>query len=186
MSGITDQGPYAVHDRIGGLQRSAMTMLLNPGTLNRVYDNEYRDGDLENPLTVPEVMDTVHTSIWTELDDEVSGNYTAGDPFISSLRRNLQRAHLERMLDMAGPSNGFGAVSTPVSNLTRAQLRRLQTDIKETLGRRSKLDPYTVAHLQDAEATISRALNSQYIYNTDDIGGGGMSPMMMMFGEEAK
>ena len=184
MRGITDQGPYEVHDRIGGLQQSAMTMLLNPGTLNRVYDNEYRDSDLENPLTVPEVLDTVHASIWTELDGEINGNYTAGDPYISSLRRNLQRAHLERMLDMAGQNNGFGAVSTAVSTLTRAQLRRLNTDIKETLGRRSKLDPYTVAHLQDAESIISRALNSQFIYNTSDIGGGGMSQMMMMFGEE--
>ena len=183
MRGITDQGPYEVHDRIGGLQRSAMTMLLNPGTLNRVYDNEYRDTDLESPLTVPEVLTTVHKSIWSELEGEVNDTYSARDPYISSLRRNLQRAHLERMLDMAGPSNGFGAVSTPVSTLTRRQLRDLQRDLKGTLARSSRLDPYTVAHLQDAEVIINRALDSQYIYNTDDIGGGGMSQMMMMFGE---
>ena len=161
-----------------------MTMVLNPGTLNRVYDNEYRDTDLENPLTVPEVLGTVHDSVWTELDGEINGSYTAGRPYISSLRRNLQRAHLERMLDMAGQNNGFGAVSTAVSTLTRAQLRRLNSDIKGALDRRSKLDPYTVAHLQDAQSIITRALDSQFIYNTSDIGGGGMSSMMMMFGEE--
>ncbi len=185
MGGITDQGPYQIHDQIGGFQRSAMTMLLNPGTLNRVYDNEYRDTDLENPLTVPEVLQTVHSAVWTELDGDVNVTYTSSDPYISSLRRNLQRAHLERMLDMAGQDNGFGAVSTAVSTLTRTQLRELHTDITETLSRRSKLDPYTVAHLQDAEEMIDRALDAQYIYNTGDMGGGGMSSMMMMFGEES-
>jgi len=184
MMALLEQDTYQVHDVIAGVQESAMTMLLNPGTINRVYDNEFRDNGEENLLTVPEVMETVHVSIWTELDGEIDGEYTASNPYISSLRRNLQRAHVERLLDMAGPDNGFGSTSMPVATLSRSQLRELRGDIAALLDRKSRLDPYTVAHLEDAHATIDRALNAQHIYNTDEFNtGGAATGIGIRFGE---
>jgi len=181
---LMSQEAYEVHDVISGIQNSAMTQLMNPGTLNRVYDNEYRDAGEEDLLTVPEVMTTVHEVVWSELSDDLDGDYSASRPFISSPRRNLQRSHLERLMDMAGPENGYGAVSMPVATLSRAQLKALHKDITALLNRKSRLDPYTVAHLEDAESIIDRAMNAQHIYNTNEFGGGGGGGgMQFMFGE---
>ena len=52
--------------------------------------------------------------------------------------------------------------------------------LPETFGR----DPFVhLAHLGEAKVRIDRALDAQYIYNTNDIGGGGGMPFIF-FGEE--
>ena len=182
---LASSGVFTIHDRIGGMQESALVMVTNPGTINRVYDNELRDSDLEDILTVSEMMNMIRASVWTELNGEIDGTYTASDPYISSLRRNLQRAHMERLLEMASPNNGFGATSNTVSSLARMQLKQLHNDIPGVLDRRSRLDDYTVAHLDNMHEIIGRAMDSQYIYNASDMqssrGGG-----MMIFGLESE
>ena len=176
---------YPIHSSIAGVQRSALTQVLNPSTLNRVYDNEFRAGADEDVLTVPEVMDMVKASVWTELGDRPDGRKTASDPHVSSLRRNLQRSHLDRLVDLAGENNGFGASSTAVGSLARAQLRELEDEISEVLSRDgNRLDPYTTAHLADARAIIDRVLNSDYIYNQASGGSSGGMSFMGMFGQD--
>lgn len=166
---LLDDQPLPVHDTIAGVQGTALTIVLNPGVLNRVYDNEFRHAGEEGLLTVPEVMDHVHSAVWTELHEELDGDYDAARPYISSLRRNLQRAHLERLVEMCGADNGYGAVSMPVATLSRMKLRELRGDLERMLDRGSRLDPYTNAHLHDAHEVIVRVLEAQHIYNTDDI-----------------
>ena len=181
MRDVSADATYPVHSRIASVQRSALTGILNPSTLNRAYDNEYR-ADGEDVLTVPEIMDTVRGSVWGELGTRPDGSATVTDPYISSLRRNLQRSHLERVVDLSGESNGFGSTSATVASLARQQLRDLDQEIGEILSRDGdKLDAYSRAHLADAKAIIDRVLNSDYIY-TQSSGGGGMSPFMMLFG----
>jgi hypothetical protein len=183
MRALTSSGVFTIHDRIGGMQKSALLMVTNPGTINSVYDNELRDSDLEDILTVAEVMNTVRSAIWTELNGDVDGPYTASKPYVSSLRRDLQRAHMERLLEMASPDNGFGASSNTVSSLARMQLSGLHDDIQTMLDRRSRLDDYTVAHLSNMHEIIGRAMDSQYIYNASDMSSGG-GGSMMLFGLE--
>ena len=138
MRALTSSGVFTIHDRIGGMQKSALLMVTNPGTINSVYDNELRDSDLDDLLTVAEVMNTVRASIWSELNGDVEGPYTASKPYISSLRRDLQRAHMERLLQMASPDNGFGASSNTVSSL-HACSSPACTYIGTMLDRRSRL-----------------------------------------------
>ena len=61
--------------------------------------------------------------------------------------------------------------------------RDLSTKIDKTL-KNAKVDPYTQAHLSEAKVRIDKALDAQYIYNTDDINAGGGMPFMF-FGEQA-
>lgn len=162
---------WNVHDNIMGVQVSAMTMLLNPTTLRRVYDNEMRVASSEDTVTLPELISAVSDSIWTELDSKPGKTFTAREPMISSLRRNLQAAHLERMIDLTMPSSMLGAASRPVSNLAVYKLKDLKGKIDGLLdgGSASRLDPYTVAHLSETSARIGKALDAEYIYNLDDI-----------------
>ncbi|MDP6987029.1 MAG: zinc-dependent metalloprotease, partial [Phycisphaerales bacterium] len=174
---------YPVHDKIAGIQAMAMNGILNPQTLNRVYDNEFRATEDEDVVTVPEVLTTVRDAVWGELDGGPQGSYSARAPYISSLRRNAQREHLNRLIDLSMPT-GSGFYTAPVSNLSRMQLRELKGTIDSAMRRKgSNLDPYSRAHLAEASSLIDRALNAQYLYNTDDIAGGGGGMMFPFMGQ---
>lgn len=161
---------WPIHDRISGIQASALTMLMNPTTLRRVYDNEFMVPGGEDALTLPELMDGVSSAVWSELDKMPDNKGTARQPAISSLRRNLQREHMERLIDLS-LGDGSGAAGKTISNLATAKLREIQEKITKSLS--NKLDPYTTAHLSEAKLRIGKALEAQYIYNAGG-GGGGM------------
>jgi hypothetical protein len=180
---IFEDNTWPVHDRIMGLQAAALTMVLNPVKLNRVYDNEFRAPGDADAISVPEVMFTIHDAIWSDLAQTPSSGFTARKPMISSLRRNLQREHLDRMIELTLPQSGFGAAEKTVANLSVFKLRELSGKIDRTIkDGGSKIDPYTAAHLAEAKVRIDKALDAQYIYNTDDLNGGGGQPFFF-FGE---
>lgn len=159
---------YPIHDRIAGIQTTALVLVMNPTTLRRVFDNEMRSPGTQDVLTLPELMDTVSKSVWTEIDKAPGQQYTARQPMASSLRRNLQRQHLEFLIFLTEPNAFFGEASKPISNLALYQLRTIQDKIKnilESKGASGRLDPYTLSHLNEANERIKGVLNSTYIYN---------------------
>ncbi len=161
---------WPVHSRILAVQSAALTMVMNPTTLGRVYDNEYRVPAGEDAVTLPEVMFSISDEIWSELGGGVNKHYTSRKPMISSLRRNLQREHLERLIDFSMPGGLSGAASKPIQTLATLKLREIDGKIESILNKsNSKIDPYTVAHLSDAKTRIGKALDAQYIYNADDL-----------------
>lgn len=165
-AGAIADSTFDVHNRINGIQRTALTLILNPTTLNRMYDNEFRAEEGDDILTIPETMGGVKAAVWSELDARPSGKRSNTDAYISSLRRNLQRTHLERLVSLAGGSDRFGPSKAAVASLSRQQLRELDEQIGEVLSRDgSRLDDYSRAHLSDAKAIIDRVLNADYVYN---------------------
>jgi hypothetical protein len=86
----------------------------------------------------------------------------------------LQRSHLDRLIALSMPGNGFGSASTPVSNLSRMQLRDLQTQIDLILQRDGRrMDAYSRAHLAEASSLIGRALDAQIITTANTGGSSG-------------
>lgn len=159
---------YPIHDRIAGIQTTALVLMMNPTTLRRVYDNEMRAPGTQDMLTLPELMDTIGKSVWTELDKSPGQQFTAREPMVSSLRRNLQRQHLEFLIFLTEPASFSGEASKPISNLALLQLRALQEKINSILESKSaagRLDPYTLSHLTETNERIKSVLNSTYIYN---------------------
>lgn len=177
MSGIFEDATFPVHERILGIQASAMTMVLNPTTLERVYDNEFRIDPGQDMITVPEVMKSVGDAVWTELEKPENKTYTPRQPMISSLRRNLQREHLNRLIDLSLPDGFYGAAAKPVSNLAVQHMRDIRSKIDKIVdiksGNKKGVDDYTYAHLFEAATRIDKALDAQYIYNMDSSGGFG-------------
>ena len=187
MRSIGTDATYQPHSRVAGVQRSALTWVLNPTTLRRVYDNEFRAMPGEDVITVPEILTTVHATVWDELDNPPAGDVSDANPYISSMRRNLQRAHLERVVDLASENNGFGSVQSPLSSLARQQLRDLDQQIGESLSRSGgAMDAYTRAHLSDAKSHIERVLDSEYVYNPGGGGGMGGIDLQALFGKESQ
>ena len=157
---------WPVHDRIIGIQSSALTMLMNPDTLRLVYDNELRTPEDQEMITLPELLDEISSAIWTELGAKVKEQATARKPWISSLRRNLQREHLERLIDLTLPDAGYTAAYKPISNLAMVRLRKIKDSISKALEQKGMLDPYSEAHLTETQLRIEKALDAQYIYNS--------------------
>ena len=157
---------WPVHDRVMGIQASALTMLMNPITLQRIYDNEFRVSADEAALTLPELLVTLTAAIWSELETLPEKQYNTRNPMISSLRRNLQREHLERLIDLSMPAIRLIEAYKPISNLARMELRQIKETridwVLKTHGERT--DPYTRAHLTEAGKKIQKVLDPQFIY----------------------
>ncbi len=179
MRDIMADPTWEVHDRIIGIQASALTMIMNPTTLKRVYDNEFRVPADQDALTLPEVMETMTNAIWTEFKSgDTSGSYTTRKPKVSSLRRNLQREYVDRLIDLSLPDAVPGAAGKPISNLAIAQLQT----VRGWAGKAgAAYDAYTAAHLNELTKRIDKALDAQYIYNAGSMGGG--FPGGMFFGQ---
>lgn len=172
MAGFGDP-TWPVHDRILALQSAALTQLMNTTTLRRVYDNEFRIPADQDAFTLPELLSSATDEIWSELDSDAEGDFTTRKPMISSLRRNLQREELERLIDLTLPGNGSSAAYKAISNLCMMQLTELKKSIDGVLeSKDDALDPYTKAHLAEATQRIEKALDADYVYNQSSSGGG--------------
>jgi hypothetical protein len=177
MGSIFDDPTYDVHDTVLGIQASAMTMLMNPTTLRRVFDNEYIVPSDQDALTLAELMGEVTKAAWGELEDQGRGRYTDRQPMISSMRRNLQREHLERLIDLTVADDTYDAASKPIATLAAMHLRDIHgkvESVEERMG--SRVDAYSRAHLQDVSHRIEQALDAQYIRNMPNF-----SDLMMPF-----
>jgi hypothetical protein len=179
------ENTYSIHDRVAGIQSMVLTRLMNPTTLRRVLDNEFRTPSDQDMLTLPELLDTISNAAWSELDKGPGGSYTARKPYISSLRRNLQREHVERLIDLTMPGAGSGEAYKAISNLSVFRLHQLHDKIAGIIGpkgdKAGNLDTYSLAHLSEAALRIEKALDAQYVYNQSS--GMGGFPFSMFFGQ---
>jgi len=159
-SGAFQDPSYEVHDTVGAVQTAAMTMLLNPTTLRRVHDNEFRTAGEDDQFTLAEMLETIYDAAWSELDEAGDRSYSATDPMISSFRRNLQRQHADRLLFFSRPAiSMYSPAFRAISSLVRQQLADLGAQINTVLeSGADRLDPYTRAHLTEIGDRIDRHL----------------------------
>ncbi|GMV25194.1 MAG: hypothetical protein AMXMBFR58_12250 [Phycisphaerae bacterium] len=171
---------WPVSDRIAGVGKSALSMVMSPTRLRRVYDNETFVDRSKDAFTLPELLDTVSTAIWKELDGK-DGQFSARQPMISAFRRSLQRDHVDRLIDLS-IEGGSNSASQAIASLSSLKLKDLQTRISKA-AEKPGIDPYSKAHLAEVGHRIAKALDAQYTYNG---GGGGMGgfPMWMFMREQ--
>lgn len=164
VNSVMADAALPIHDRIIGMQASALTMLMNPQTVQRVYDYELFVPADQDALTLAEMMQSITEAIWSELGEDMSGSYSDRQPMISSLRRNLQREHLLRLIDMAFADSGFNSSFKPVRMLSTMHLRMIKDGVDKALENRSSLDSYTRAHLEEISVRVGKALDAGYVY----------------------
>jgi hypothetical protein len=178
--GTSGEATWPIHDRVLGLQASALTWLMNPTTLRRVYDNELRLPADEDALTLPELLDTVTSAAWSEIAKECEEQRNNRKPMITSLRRNLQQEHVQRLIDLVLTKEDRTAAYKPISDLARMELVDLKSQIDERLKTcEKKMDDYSRAHLREAAMRIEQALKAGYTYNAAQQ----QQPMIMIMGE---
>ncbi|MGD1860049.1 MAG: zinc-dependent metalloprotease [Leptolyngbyaceae cyanobacterium] len=163
---------YPIYEQILEVQSIALTELFWADRLARVRDLEFKT-NASDVLTLSELYDSLYQSVWSEI--AVTQDET---PDISSLRRGLQRHHLNILSNMVLRRSFWDALSAQSFNefiatlgtlgapedaraLARYQLRQIQQDISDTLGRHDgRLAVTTQAHLEAVRDRIARVLEA--------------------------
>lgn len=155
---------YPVHQVVLGAQRTALGRIYHPIVLSRLVDLPlYHPADT-SLLGIGDIFGEVRGSIWSELDTGQS---------INSFRRNLQRAHLDRLVSLVAdpqgspfysPSSGSkpaGRIMPPADavSFARADLVALQESIGGAMGSGS-MDAASSAHLAEVQARIMAVLEA--------------------------
>ena len=142
---------YPLHQTLVGIQSSLIQQVLNPTRLARIRDTEVKFG-AENTLTIPSLMNQVTNAVWSEVWSSPGTN-------IQSNRRDLQRAHLEAVIDLVTDApNGTPADARSVA---RMQLKNLNDKLSSRLTPPTySFDDYTKAHLEESKARIEAALEA--------------------------
>lgn len=161
---------FNVHDFVSGMQFGSLFAIMNPFTINRVHDNQVKMGGGEPVYTLAEHMTTVTGAIWSELDEAPRG--TDEKPYIDNFRRNLQRMHLDMMLNFVLEKPGT-TVPADCNAIARMQLSELSGKIGKNVEN-EQVDTASRAHLQDVKMQIDRALEAQFTVGRGFGGGGGM------------
>jgi len=156
--GDSGEATWPIHDKIFGIQSSALTAILAPSRLRMVYDNEYFVPADEDALTIAEIFETLMDSIFADIDAG-EGEWTNRNPMISSLDRNLQSEMTKRLIDM---STGRVSMFKQVQALSLYYTRNLHTIIGAILSSNAQIDIYSLAHLQDMHERLGKALDAVY------------------------
>lgn len=163
---------YPIYERILRVQSLALSNLMLSERLARVRDIEFKTHQ-EDVLTLTELFGSLYQSIWAEV--AVPGE---GAPAMSSLRRGLQRHHLNTLSSLVLRRTFWDALSAQsftdfmalVSTLgapedarvlARYQLREISQDVESALAQYDgKMELTTQAHLEDVRDRIARVLNA--------------------------
>ncbi len=147
-------------ERIRGLQVNTLNRILKLGRLARLIENQTLNGN--KAYTILSLMGDLRRGIWSELY-----NGRTIDPY----RRNLQRAHLDRLgylmnVQRQQRAPNFGAYikqtrvnvsQSDIKPVVRGELKRLKRDIRAAISKA----PNTITryHLQDAVDRIDDILD---------------------------
>ncbi|PAX60408.1 zinc-dependent metalloprotease [Brunnivagina elsteri] len=144
---------YPIHERIFEMQSQILRSLFAGERLSRLLDIELKT-TLDNALTIPQLFNTLQSGIWSEVFIAKKEKPQS----ISSIRRAIQREYLDILLEMV-----LRKVEVPEDGRTIAwyELRQLKKAIYSTLRKSKNLDLYTLAHLEESNSRIIKALNAE-------------------------
>jgi hypothetical protein len=145
-------------ERVRSLQARTLNNILDAGRMARMIENETTNGS--KAYSIISMMSDLRKGVWTEIYNGSS---------IDTYRRNLQRAHLDRLdyllntaKNQRGRNGGYYKISgininqSDVKSVARGELKRLQRDAKAASRRGNTLTRY---HLQDVVDRIDLILD---------------------------
>jgi hypothetical protein len=149
------QGPdFSLVGAVLDLQRGVLDNLMSDGKAVRMADNETKVADAKELLSYAELQDRLSAAVWQELK--------AGpkDRNIDSLRRNLQREHVKRLV--AGLVRPTPSAATDLRAVHRQVALALEADLKRALAA-GGWTSIAKAHLADSQAALAEALKAPLV-----------------------
>ena len=149
-------------ERVQSIQTSVLNNVLDAQRLFRLVAANNRFG--ASTYRIDELLEDVRKGVWSEL---------ASGQAIDSYRRNLQKAHVEKLIDLITPATSNATIvqlggrggftlpvntrNTDVNSAARGELRTLLRDA--TAGAAKTTDKLSKYHLQDVSDRIKNALD---------------------------
>jgi hypothetical protein len=140
---------YPLHESILGAQRALLTQITQPFVFARIRDAELKFGSAQ-VLTIPELMRELTSAVWSEV-------WTAPRN-VSSIRRDLQRAYVDRVSEML--VGNLERLPADARSVARYQLIDLKRRLDARLGAGGSLNTYTRAHLSESSDRIAKVLQA--------------------------
>ncbi len=147
-------------ERVRGLQQRNLNLILDLGRMLRMVENETLNGN--EAYTLISMMRDLRRGVWSELRTGRT---------IDTYRRNLQRAHIERLEYLMTVKNqnlpNFNSPyfkptrvtinQSDIRSVARAELETLKRDIRSSISlTRDRMSRY---HLQDALERVNKILD---------------------------
>jgi hypothetical protein len=145
---VTSQPMISLPATVLGMQRQVLDQVMSDVVAERVIESQQLVTDPKQAFSLSELYDTLQDAIWSELK---SGKE------ITPMRRNLQREHLRRMVNMLlRPS-----ANTPADarSLMRVDAQALAAEIRKAKARPG-FSKETRAHLAESLDTLEQALKA--------------------------
>jgi len=142
--------PVPIPAIVLALQSQALDRLMAASTAQRVLDLPayLSPAERKGTLTLDEVYGTLQSAVWSELK---SGKE------IDSMRRNLQREHLKRVVTVL--TRGGAGLPADAVSLVRWQAVKLQTELR-TAANKPTLSVDSRAHLAESLSSLNEALKA--------------------------
>ncbi|MDX1672098.1 MAG: zinc-dependent metalloprotease [Balneolaceae bacterium] len=142
---------YPLHEILVSIQTSMLYGLTHPYRLNRIRDAETKYG-ADQVVGIPELMEELTNAVWNEV-------WTAPGSNIPAVRRDLQRAHIDRMVQLL--TDAPSRTPADARSVVRLRLKDLNRRISARLTPPTyDFDGYTRAHLEESQARIAKALEA--------------------------
>ncbi|MEB2775945.1 zinc-dependent metalloprotease [Algoriphagus sp. D3-2-R+10] len=130
---------------IGNLQSRLLSSVLRMDRLERMIENQALNGSEAYSMT--QMLSDLRKGIWSEL---------SGSKEIDAFRRNLQRAHVERLASLMTQDEKS---RSDVSAAVRAELKAIQSSARSASSRYSA--GIVQNHLRDIDALVDTLLDSE-------------------------
>jgi hypothetical protein len=153
--GRPPQGPdFSLSTAVLDLQRATLDNLMADGKAVRMADAENKVASAQEVLSYAELQERLSSAVWSEL--KAGGRERS----IDSLRRNLQREHVKRLV--AGLVRPTPTVATDVRAVHRQVALALEADLKRALAA-GGWSSIARAHLADSQAALAEALRAPLV-----------------------
>jgi len=141
---------YPLHQSLLGLQTAMLDQITSPAKFARIRDAEVKFGS-DNVMTIPEVLSALTESVWSEVWESPGKN-------VASLRRDLQRAYIDRMTELV--TDAPDRTPADARSVARLELMNLKQRIDRRLSPPFSFDAYTEAHLREVQTRIQKTLDA--------------------------
>lgn len=137
------------------LQERTLMQLTDATRLARMRDAEMKFGQ-DKVLTIPELFSGLSKEIWSEVTDSPGKN-------INHIRRDLQRAHLDRLIAIVSGEDKEAPADARA--IARHELKRIEDMVDDRLKPPTyDFDAYTRAHLEEIKDTVDQALDAEIVF----------------------
>ncbi|MBW7939574.1 MAG: zinc-dependent metalloprotease, partial [Candidatus Omnitrophica bacterium] len=159
-----------VHDWILSGQLQILSRLFSSGVLNRVHEGQLYVKPGDDLFTLDEIYTKVTCAVWSELNQDLDSVLKENKPFLSSHRRDLQRAYMQYILldQVLNPSFALPmdarAMAWSTVNGLKAKIDSVLNKLNENPS--LKMDGLSLAHLKEIQARIQKAQDSNLFMQT--------------------